>query len=135
VSPWAIGAAAFAWLVGLAIALPNPRVALELWLLTVATAALIRYGRRRSPRSVRVEPGSGASPDTGSGWGTGLPDALVGMLVWTDDEVATALRVDREAVVTAIRNGTLPGNQIDGAWRIRSDALLAWLDGRYLRSP
>jgi excisionase family DNA binding protein len=50
----------------------------------------------------------------------------------TLDEAADLLRVDTPAVIAAIRSGQMPGNQIGDHWRIRTEALLTWLDGPYV---
>jgi len=51
--------------------------------------------------------------------------------VLTDAEAADLLRVDQATIITAIQGGELPGNRIGGHWRIRTESLLAWLDGSY----
>lgn len=59
----------------------------------------------------------------------GLSEAA--MQVLTAAEVAAVLRVQASAVIEAIRDGRMPGNDINGEWRVRAGALIGWLDGMY----
>lgn len=82
------------------------------------------------PGAVSDSPSAPAPPDgvvseaqadgPGAGWA-----------VLTEAEAADLLRVDVDSIVTAIESGELPGNRIGANWRIRTESLLAWLDGIY----
>lgn len=50
-----------------------------------------------------------------------------GVVGMTLDEAATALRVERRTVMTAIRDKGLPARKVGRSWRISPAALDAWL--------
>jgi len=86
-----------------------------------------------------------STPGTGTALGTveeptaaNAPAAqtstVLGLQVLTAAEVALVLRVDVDAVMSAIGNGELPGNRIGDHWRVDQDALARWLQGMY-RNP
>ena len=149
VSPWLVGALVLAALVVLANTLPI-RWALTVWSGSVLLALFItglyrRRGGSDTQRRAILEPGS---PHEATGPAVELPappiagpgardlrasDVPATMpMVMTADETAQYLRIDSTEVVAAIGAGQFPGNRIGEHWRVRSDSILAWLDGPYV---
>jgi len=134
ISPWPVGAVALGSFVALAIFLNDTYLALQAGLVTVVVIGFLIHRSRSRSRSVptvadSTTPTVNPVPLPQAGSQVGLPAIL------TAEETATLLRIDVAAVVAAIRAGEIPGSQIGGQWRVRSDSLLACLDGAYGTRP
>ncbi|GAA3304869.1 helix-turn-helix domain-containing protein [Dactylosporangium vinaceum] len=137
-SPWLIGFLVVGSLVAMAVVYPDTRLVLGVWVLTVISVLLMvrRRPGGQTRRPLAVEASTMAeSPPTGANTAMVAPSSGVvgGRLpdVMTLEEVAELLRVDPDQVTKAIEDGLLPGNRIGEHWRVRSESLLAWLDGPY----
>lgn len=158
-SPWPIVGAALGWLVVLAVLVRHVTLMLQLWIISVVTVVAVigymtrvRQAREGADKSgehsyplAGQDPSAPASPaqnsmDEAPGPQlSAVADGQGDMYVTLDQalqtltvaEVAAVLRVPASAVVTEIREGRMPGNEINGEWRIRSVALIRWLDGAY----
>ena len=151
VSPWLVGALLLVVLVVLANTLAL-RWALTIWggsvlVVLIAVGLIWRRGNQNTPQhtahdrgllpgatATTVEPPpSAVTPDTHGPRPGEVPGTMP--VVMTADETAQYLRVDSAEVVAAISTGVFPGNRIGEQWRVRSDSLLAWLDGPYVAPP
>lgn len=135
-SPWPVGAAILGAFVALSIALRGSYTAVQVMFgaaLAVGLALTWKRSRRRADgRSEAVRP-----PPPVPTPATAVAAAAAAVhragdenlpLVLTLEEAATYLRVDVSAVLAELDAGRIPGNRIGSHWRIRSAALVAWLD-------
>lgn len=160
-SPWITGALAIGWLAAVGSVAGGASATLTAWAATVGLALLLAGRIRRAPTlsppqpappAMACEPAPGAAatdraapsshgppttatpqPDVG-GWSASLP--VVGATVsdpsvLTADEVAHLLRLPAAHIAHALKNGELPGNCVDGQWRVLQSSLLRWLDGEW----
>jgi len=118
-SPWPVVAAGLGWFVVLAILLHDLALVVPLWVGTLALLTLVGL--------LLVRPDAGAGPAGRT--------ATLGIRVLTAAQVAALLDVPTEDVVEAMRGGQMPGNCVNGEWRVRARALVEWLDGPYARKP
>jgi excisionase family DNA binding protein len=139
VSPWFLGLIALGALFLLASAYGDDiSLVLAGWLATVVIVGWLIYGRRMrrwlppdapTPNTIISQ---GVQPEPPDDISTRRPSKSIAYpAVMTLDEAADFLRVDAPDVIAEIRSGRMPGNQIGDQWRIRTDALYAWLDGPY----
>lgn len=136
-SAWLAPGLALTWLATLATFVHGVVNLFLHWVATVFLALLVvfavRLVRRRSRPAVGPVPratvpaGVEASPHPDI---TGSPVSSE-LQVLTADEVASILRVDKDAVIRSIGAGEFPGNRIGEDWRVDSGALVRWLQGAY----
>jgi excisionase family DNA binding protein len=136
-SAWPPPGLALTWLAVLATFVHGVVNLLLHWAATVFLAVLVmlavRLVRRRFRTAAGSVPGAALSAEAEASW---HPDTTgsVGsseLQVLTADEVASILRVDKDAVIRSIGAGEFPGNRIGEDWRVDSRALVRWLQGAY----
>ncbi|MET8148879.1 helix-turn-helix domain-containing protein [Actinoplanes sp. NPDC049668] len=136
-SPWPVGAAILGAFVALSIILRGSYTAVQVMFGTALAVGLALSWRRSRPRDGGDEAGERseavrpalptptlAATAAARHWAgeENLPPVL------TLEEAATYLRMDATVVLGELDAGRLPGNRIGSHWRIRSAALIAWLD-------
>lgn len=159
VSAWLPPGLALAWLATLATLVHNVAFAVAYWAATVCLAILSllvaqllqwawrqrqrhRQRRRQRHQSRQASPG-GVSSGTATGHlvttgetasASGAAPAMSELRVVTAEEVASVLGVEERLVISSIRDGQFPGNQIGNHWLIDEGAVVRWLRGSY-REP
>jgi len=141
VSAWFPLALALGWLAALATFLHNVGILLAAWGATVSVVlVIVLLTRRRHEDHLadRTEaasrshfPTRGPFSEPEPGQAVAVNPLLPELRVLTAEEVASALRVDADLIITSIINGELPGNRIGSHWRVDQRALTRWLEGPY----
>lgn len=148
VSAWLPPGLALAWLATLATLVHNVACAVAYWgatvclaVLSLLVARLLQWAWRRWRR--RKAPPGGVSSDTATGQLVATGDAasasvaapeMSELRVVTAEKVASVLGVEERLVISSIRDGQFPGNQIGNHWLIDEGAVVRWLRGSY-REP
>jgi excisionase family DNA binding protein len=145
VSTWLPPGLALAWLATLATLVHNVAFAVAYWGATVSLAVLslllarlLQWAwRRRQASSGGASSGTatGQPVATGDAASASVADPVMSELrVVTAEEVASVLGVEERLVISSIRDGQFPGNQIGNHWLVDEGAVVRWLRGSY-REP
>ena len=78
-----------------------------------------------------TRPASSTTSAPSATMGSGRPDLAARFQILTAGEVASVLRVKKDLIVDAIKDGELPGNRIGPHWRVDQALLTRWLYGNY----
>jgi excisionase family DNA binding protein len=136
-SAWLWPGLALTWLATLATFVHGVINLLLHWVATVFLALLVVFAARLVWRRSRTAagptiraalPADAEAPRHPDTTGSVVTSEL---RVLTADEVASILRVDKNAVIKSIGAGEFPGNRIGKDWRVDSRALDHWLQGAY----
>jgi excisionase family DNA binding protein len=145
VSAWLPPGLALGWLAALATLVHDVALAVAYWgatvslaVLSLLVARLLQWAWRRRQASPAGAPsGTGAAqrvaPRAVAGASGGAP-VMSELRVATAEEVASVLGVEERLVISSIRDGQFPGNQIGNHWLVDEGAVARWLRGSY-REP
>jgi len=138
ISPWPIGAGVLGGFVALAIILNDATLAVELMTAVALLAGLFLMRRRKEDSGQDQHdgrPNFGQLTRQQGPWqsspAASVPESADLPAVLTVDEVASYLRSDVLVVIAELEAGQMPGNRVGPDWRIRRQALDAWLDGAH----
>jgi excisionase family DNA binding protein len=131
-SPWPIGAALLGAFVALAILFRGSYTALQIMFIVAVLIGLAATWNRSKSRPASGAGAAAANKPTPRSTTTSAVPARISLpQVLTAKETADYLRVNENTVIGELQAGRLPENQIGSQWRIRREALVAWLDGAH----